>query len=72
VTNIDDLTESVILPAEGNPGFDVVIFERKINEGYVAINIECRYSKEDVTTRLNNKEIKKKYHLVLGTPIALQ
>ncbi len=65
---VSDLLSSVFLPAEGNLGFDIVVFEKKANgQGHIAINIECRYSQEGAGTMLYNHDVADKYRLVKRT-----
>ncbi len=50
---MSNLLSSVFLPAEANPGFNIVVFEKKANsQGHIAINIECQYSQKGAGTTL--------------------
>ena len=44
-----------------NVGFGMVIFEKKVGGGYIAINIECKFSWPKSTTTLTSGDIFKKY-----------
>jgi hypothetical protein len=53
----------VFVPTKSNnSGFDMVIFEEKSDRsGYIAINIECKFSYPNKKTILESKEISDKY-----------
>lgn len=59
----ENLIDYLFVPKKSNnSGFDMVIFERKADEsGYIAINIECRFTYRDHQTTLESDEILNKY-----------
>ncbi|CAB4390465.1 unnamed protein product [Rhizophagus irregularis] len=59
----DHLDKYMFVPTKSNnKGFEMVMFEEKANGGgYIAINIECKFSWPDSKTVLSSKEIKEKY-----------
>ena len=59
----ENLIDYLFVPKKSNnSGFDMVIFERKADEsGYIAINIECRFTYRDRQTTLKSNEILDKY-----------
>jgi hypothetical protein len=59
------LLENVIMPAESNPGFDIVTMENTVDEKQIAIAIECRFSQPGSTTQLTLGEIQEKRELTL-------
>ncbi|RHZ53390.1 hypothetical protein Glove_442g7 [Diversispora epigaea] len=61
--SIENFVNYVLIPTKkNNGGFDMVIFERKVGDtGYIAINIECKFSYPKSATKLSNNEIKVKY-----------
>ncbi len=64
--SFDALTNNVLLPKAGNKGFDMVIFEQKANcEGYIAINIECKFSAAESKTTLEKAAIWDKHTLMM-------
>jgi hypothetical protein len=40
-----------------NSGFDIIIFEKKVGGGYIALNIECKFSYPESSTTLRSREI---------------
>ncbi|RIB18704.1 hypothetical protein C2G38_2036671 [Gigaspora rosea] len=61
--SIKNFVNYVLVPTKTNNGdFDMVIFEQKVGDtGYIAINIECKFSYPGRITKLSNNEIKEKY-----------
>ncbi|KAL6062831.1 hypothetical protein QOT17_011974 [Balamuthia mandrillaris] len=63
--SLKDLTSYVLMPATGNPGFDITLIEQKPdNRGYIVINIECRYSHPTSGTQLTTSELERKWELM--------
>ncbi|GES92830.1 hypothetical protein GLOIN_2v1783590 [Rhizophagus clarus] len=56
-----DLEKYMFVPIKSNnSGFEMAMFEKKANgRGYIAINIECRFSWPDSETTLSNKIVDK-------------
>ncbi|PKK41270.1 hypothetical protein RhiirC2_722844, partial [Rhizophagus irregularis] len=59
----DHLDKYMFVPTKSNnSGFEMVMFEEKANGGgYIALNIECKFSWPESKTVLSSEEIKKKY-----------
>ncbi|POG73797.1 hypothetical protein GLOIN_2v1772162 [Rhizophagus irregularis DAOM 181602=DAOM 197198] len=59
----ENLVDYIFVPKKSNnSGFDMVIFEKKSDgSGYIAINLECRFSYPNKKTTLESKEISEKY-----------
>jgi hypothetical protein len=61
---INNLYSEVMKPADGNPGFDIINFEKDAkNKKLFAIAIECRFSQPGTTTFLSLDEVKEKRRL---------
>jgi hypothetical protein len=59
------LTNNVLMPKVNNPGFDMVLLEKKATgRGYIAIHVECKFSSPQSSTVLNRAEILNKYDLM--------
>ncbi|CAB4441815.1 unnamed protein product [Rhizophagus irregularis] len=57
---IKDLEKYIFVPMKSNnSGFEMVIFEKKVGGGYIAINIECKFSWPKSNTSYS--DIQKKY-----------
>jgi hypothetical protein len=59
---LKDLEKYLFVPTNSNnSGFEMVTFEKKVGGGYIAINIECKFSWPNSTTTLSSSEIYNKY-----------
>jgi hypothetical protein len=58
-----DLNSMVLVPGDGNPGFDLINFETTENGRSIAIAVECRFSAPGTTTQLSLDEVKEKRRL---------
>ncbi|GES76038.1 hypothetical protein GLOIN_2v1783590 [Rhizophagus clarus] len=62
---IKDLEKYVFIPTKlTNNGFEMVMFEKKTEGGYIAINVECKFSYPDSVSKLSSDKIRKKYKSV--------
>ena len=52
---------AVYTAKSGQPGFDMVTFEKKAEGGYVAIFVDNKYSRPGSTKELGSKEVRKKW-----------
>jgi hypothetical protein len=55
-----DINSAVIVPGNGNPGFDIINFETIANGRAIAIAVECRFSEPGTTTQVSLGEVKEK------------
>ena len=58
--SIPNPLSTVLIPADGNAGFDILNFEQCENKE-IAIAVECRFSQPGTQTWLSVKDVEKKY-----------
>jgi hypothetical protein len=59
---LKDLEKYLFVPTKStNSGFDMVTFEKKVEGGFIAINIKCKFSWPNSSTTLSSSEIRDKY-----------